>query len=62
MTEFETGFFDCKNDLAEGFVPAGGPTETGAVTLDYLVNELRATMGASDAYIAGYLSAFYGSK
>ena len=62
MTEFETGFFDCKNDLAEGFVPAGGPTETGAVTLDYLVNEIRVTMGASDDYIAGYLSAFYGSK
>lgn len=62
MTEFETGFFDCKNDLAEGFVPAGGPTETGPATLDYLVNEIRATMGASDAYIAGYLSAFYGSK
>ena len=59
MTEFETGFFDCKNDLAEGFVPAGGPTETGAVTLDYLVNELRATMGASDAYIAGYLSVIF---
>jgi hypothetical protein len=60
MSDFETGVIDCKNDLADGFVPAGGPTEIGAVTLDYLVNELRVTMGASDAYIAGYLSAFYG--
>ena len=55
MTEFETGCFDCKNDLADGWVPE-------ISSLDYLVNELRVMIGASDSYIAGYLSAFYGSK
>lgn len=59
MTEFETGVIDAKNDLSEGFVPNGGPTEAGAVNLDYIVNELRVTMGASDSYVAGYLSVIY---
>ena len=59
---FESGVVDAENDLAGGWVPAGGPTETGSVTLDYLVNELRVGVGASDAYIAGYLSVIFGEK
>jgi hypothetical protein len=62
MNEFSTfsaGVADALSDLAGGWVPSGGPTETGAVTLNYLVNELRVGVGATDAYIAGYLSVLF---
>ena len=62
MTEYSTfsaGVTDATADLAGGWVPSGGPTEKSAVTLNYLVNELRVMIGASDAYIAGYLSVVF---
>ncbi len=55
MSDFETGAFDCKNDLADGWVPE-------VFSLDFLVHQLRLMMGASDAYIAGYLSTFYADR
>lgn len=54
MTDFETAVFDAKNDFADGWFP-----ET--FTLDYLVSQLRVMMGASDEYVAGYLSVAFGS-
>ena len=62
MNEFSTfsaGVADALSDLAGGWVPSGGPTETGAITLSYLVNELRVGVGATDAYIAGYVSVIF---
>jgi hypothetical protein len=32
------------------------------LTIDYLVNHLRVMIGASDAYIAGYLSVVFAEK
>jgi hypothetical protein len=55
MTEFETGYYDAKNDLADGWVPEN-------YSLDYVLNQLRVMMGASDSYCAGYLSVLFGSK
>lgn len=49
---FESGVDDARSDLAGGWLPAG-------FTLDFLVSELRAGVGATDAYIAGYLSVIY---
>ena len=50
-----------QNDIALGAIPCGGPTEPPcSVSLDYIVNELRLGVGASDAYIAGYLSVVFG--
>lgn len=61
MSDFNTGVDDAKIDLSEGWVFNGGPTERPtAVGLDYIVNELRMTMNASDSYIAGYLSVVFG--
>lgn len=51
MTEFEQGAYDCEADL-NVWVKTG-------LTLDFLVNHLRVTTGASDAYIAGYLSVYF---
>ena len=60
MNDFDTGAFDAKIDLDEGWIPVGGPTEKPTFpTLDYIVNELRMTLDASDEYIAGYLSEIY---
>lgn len=56
---FESGVDDALSDLSGGWVPSGGPTEKSAVTLNYLVNELRVGVGATDAYIAGYLSVIF---
>jgi hypothetical protein len=57
---FSAGVTDATGDLANGWVPTGGPTEkSGPATLNYIVNELRVMIGASDAYIAGYLSVVF---
>ena len=49
---YSGGVNDARIDLAEGWVPE-------QLTLDYLVNQLRVMMGATDEYIAGYLSVIY---
>ena len=41
-------------DLAEGWVESSG--------FDFIVNQLRVMVGASDAYIAGYLSVIFSEK
>ena len=48
------GVRDAEQDLAEGYVPSHDH-----LTLDYIVNQLRVMMGATDDYIAGYLSVIY---
>jgi hypothetical protein len=53
MTDYEEGICDATNDLADGWVPKN-------YTLDYIVNELRITMGVNDYYISGYLSVLFG--
>lgn len=58
---FESGVDDAVSDISGGFLPVGGPTEKPTFpTLDYLVNELRVGVGATDSYIAGYLSVVFG--
>jgi hypothetical protein len=55
MTEYSTffaGVTDAKNDLVEGWVPE-------SVSIDFITNQLRVMVGASDAYIAGYLSVVF---
>ena len=49
---FAGGVNDAKNDLADGWVPE-------SVSIDFIANELRVMIGASDAYIAGYLSVVF---
>ena len=62
MNEFQTfaaGVADAEADFAAGARPCVGPTETGSVTLNYIVSEFRSRLGCSDAYLAGYLSVAY---
>ena len=60
---FESGCDDARSDLALGPIMAGGPTEKSVpATLDFLVNELRVAVGATDSYIAGYLSVVFAEK
>jgi hypothetical protein len=49
---FAGGVNDAKNDLIDGWVPE-------SVSIDFITNELRVMIGASDAYIAGYLSVVF---
>jgi hypothetical protein len=56
---FSAGVSDATSDLAINAV-GGGPTEKAGYTLDFIVNNLRTTIGATDSYIAGYLSVLYG--
>jgi hypothetical protein len=49
---FAGGVNDAKNDLTDGWVPE-------SVSIDFIANELRVMIGASDAYIAGYLSVVF---
>lgn len=49
--DFTTGVTDAKSDLAAGWVPK--------FNLDFVVSQLRVMIGASDSYIAGYLSVLY---
>lgn len=55
MCDFENAVIDAEVDLAEGWLPKN-------FSLDFIVNELRVTCGASDSYVAGYLSVVYGVK
>jgi hypothetical protein len=55
MTEYSTfsaGVNDAKTDLAEGWAPE-------CVSIDFIVNQLRVMIGASDSYLAGYLSVVF---
>lgn len=49
---FSGGARDARIDLDDGWCPE-------EFTLDYVVNQLRVMMGATDEYIAGYLSVIY---
>lgn len=49
---YKAGKVDACNDVDGGWLPPN-------FTLDFIVNELRAGVGASDRYIAGYLSEVY---
>ena len=53
---FESGVNDAISDFSMGARPCVGPTETGSVTLNYIVSEFRSRLGCSDEYLAGYLS------
>jgi hypothetical protein len=55
MIDFKNGVSDAEFDLVEGWLPK-------KFSLDFIVNELRVTCGASDSYVAGYLSVIYGVK
>jgi len=48
----DVGIDDAKSDMSGGWLPTA--------SLDYIVNELRVGVGATDAYIAGYLSVVFG--
>ena len=51
--------------FADGFATARADFEGGwveSIELDFIVSQLRVMVGASDAYIAGYLSYLYGEK
>lgn len=51
--------------FADGFATAAADFEGGwveSIELDFIVSQLRVMVGASDAYIAGYLSYLYGEK
>lgn len=52
MSDYSDGVLDATNDLADRWVPA-------KFTLDWVVNEIRVMTGASDSYIAGYLSILF---
>jgi hypothetical protein len=49
---FDGGTEDARLDLLEGWVPDG-------ITLEGIVAQLRSNLGATDEYIAGYLSVIY---
>jgi hypothetical protein len=49
---FSAGVSDATADLTSGWVPE-------SVSIDFIANELRVMIGASDAYIAGYLSVVF---
>lgn len=52
---YDAGVADAEIDLLENWVGA-------SENLDSIVNQLRVALGASDAYIAGYLSVIFRSK
>ncbi len=52
MSSYETyadGVRDAKNDLAEGWVDEN-------MTVTFIAESLKATVGASDEYVRGYLT------
>ena len=53
--EFASGVDDARSDVSGGWLPEN-------FSIDFLVSELRAGVGATDAYLAGYLSVVYGEK
>jgi hypothetical protein len=50
--EFASGVDDARADISGGWLPEN-------VTINYLVNELRVAVGATDAYLAGYISVVF---
>lgn len=52
MSDYNEGFTDATNDLADGWVPE-------KFTLDSIVDHIRFVTGASDSYIAGYLAVLF---
>ena len=54
FTSFADGFATARADFDGGWVES--------IELDFIVSQLRGMVGASDAYIAGYLSYLYGEK
>ena len=48
---FSDGVAAATSDLAEGWVESA--------EFDFIVNQLRVMVGASDAYLAGYLSVIF---
>jgi hypothetical protein len=54
FTSFADGFATAREDFEGGWVES--------IELDFIVSQLRVMVGASDAYIAGYLSYLYGEK
>jgi hypothetical protein len=61
FVSFEAGVDDAKSDMRGGWLPTSGPSEAPApASLEYIVNELKVGLGASDSYIAGYLSVVFG--
>lgn len=52
MSDYSNGVADATNDLADGWVPE-------KFNLDFIVNQLRIMMGATDSYIAGYVSILF---
>ena len=53
-TSFADGVATARVDFEGGWVES--------IELDFIVSQLRVMVGASDAYIAGYLSYLYGEK
>ena len=56
---FLTGVADATADLRAGIRPSVGPTDSGSVTLNYIISEFRSRLNCSDSYLAGYLSVIY---
>lgn len=54
FVSFADGFATAAADFAGGWVES--------IELDFIVSQLRVMVGASDAYIAGYLAYLYGEK
>ena len=54
FTSFAAGFATARSDFEGGWVES--------IELDFIVSQLRVMVGASDAYIAGYLAYLYGEK
>jgi len=52
MNDYIKGITDAGADLSSGWLPDN-------FTLDSVVNQLRVMIGATDSYIAGYLSVIY---
>lgn len=51
---FSGGVADARMDLDGNWIPSDDH-----LTLDFIVSQLRSMSGASDSYIAGYLSVVY---
>lgn len=54
FTSFASGFSTAAADFEGGWVES--------IEVDFIVSQLRVMVGASDAFIAGYLAYLYGEK
>jgi hypothetical protein len=54
FTSYADGFATARDDFENGWVES--------IELDFIVSQLRVMVGASDAYVAGYLSYLYSEK